>query len=66
METSENPVGAKIINNLTTLKYFQIATAIRKYLCLAACLLFLLFERNELIEMPLRTSHIQHSRTATC
>ena len=30
MENSENPSGTKIINNLTALKFFEIATAILK------------------------------------
>jgi len=36
MGNSENPVGTNIINNLTALKFFSIAMAIQKNLCLAS------------------------------
>ena len=45
-----NPLGAKISNNLTSLYFFSIATAIQKKICLASQYLPLLFERNEFIE----------------
>jgi len=54
MGNSENPKGTNIINNLTSTKYFLIAMAIKKYLCLASYSLYLFLERNELIEVPLR------------
>ncbi len=53
MGNSENPKGTNIINNLTSTKYFLIAMAIKKYLCLASYSLYLFLERNELIEVPL-------------
>jgi hypothetical protein len=53
MKYSENPLGTKLINNLTSSKYFLIATAIKKYLCLASYSLSLFLERKELIEAPL-------------
>ena len=31
MENSENPMGTKIMDNLTSPKYFLIATVIEKY-----------------------------------
>jgi len=33
MENSGNPMGTNITNNLSALKYFYIAMAIKKYLC---------------------------------
>ncbi len=54
MENSENPVGTKITNNLAALKFFSIAMAIQKNLCLAPCSFSLFFVRNELLEVPLR------------
>ncbi len=56
MGNSENPKGTNIINNLTSTKYFLIAMAIKKYLCLASYSLYLFLERNELIEVPLKYS----------
>ncbi len=53
MKYSENPLGTKLINNLTSSKYFLIATAIKKYLCLASYSLSLFLEKKELIEAPL-------------
>ena len=59
MENSENPKGTRIINNLTALKFFEIATAILKNYALPACgrqayySLSSLFERNEFLEMLL-------------
>jgi len=53
MRNSENPTGTNIINNMTALKFFQIAKAIKKNLCLASYSLYLFFERKELIEVPL-------------
>jgi len=58
MGNSENPKGTNIINNLTSTKYFLIATAIKKYLCLASYSLYLFLERNELIEVPLNTNFV--------
>ncbi|MEA3496965.1 MAG: hypothetical protein U9R42_13145 [Bacteroidota bacterium] len=52
MKNSENPLGAKIINNLTALKIFSIATAIQKILCLASYSLSLFLKRNVFIELP--------------
>ncbi len=54
MENSENPMGTNIINNLASLKYFYIAMlrlrstqeAIKKYLCLAFCSLYLFFAKK--------------------
>ncbi len=40
-----------IINNLTALKFFLIATA-QKNLCLASYSFYLFLERKELIEVP--------------
>jgi len=54
MGNSENPKGTNIINNLTSTKYFLIAMAIKKYLCLASYSLYLFLERNELIEISLK------------
>ena len=56
MENSGNPTGTNITNNLAALKYFHIATAIKKYLCLASCSLYLFLERKELIEVPLTST----------
>ncbi len=53
MGNSENPKGTNIINNLTSTKYFLIAMAIKKYLCLVSYSLYLFLERNELIEVPI-------------
>ena len=53
MKYSKNPLGTKLINNLTSSKHFLIATAIKKYLCLASYSLSLFLERKELIEAPL-------------
>ncbi|MEA3494511.1 MAG: hypothetical protein U9R42_00565 [Bacteroidota bacterium] len=53
MKNSENPLGTKIINNLTALKIFSIATAIQKILCLASYSLSLFLKRNVFIEPPL-------------
>ena len=53
MGNSENPMGTNIIDNLTLPKYFQIATAIKKYWWLASYPFYLFLERNELIEVPL-------------
>ncbi len=58
MGNSENPKGTNIINNLTSTKYFLIAMAIKKYLCLASYSLYLFLERNELIEVPLSIFYI--------
>ena len=49
---SENPLGINIIDNLTSPKYFQIATAIKKYWWLASYPFYLFLERNELLEVP--------------
>ncbi len=57
MENSENLTGANIINNLTALKFFSIATAIQKNLCLASCSFYLFLERKELIEIPLNQKY---------
>jgi len=46
MENSGNPMGTNITNNLTALKYFYIATAIKKYLCLASCPLYLFLAKK--------------------
>ncbi len=54
MGNSENPMGTNIINNLTALKFFSIAMAIQKNLCLASYSLYLFFERKEFIEVPFR------------
>ncbi len=53
MGNSENPSGINRINNLTALKFFLIATAIQKNLCLASYSFYLFLERKELIEVPL-------------
>ena len=53
MENSVNPTGTNIINNLTALKIFSIATAIQKNLYLASCSFYLFLERKELIKIPL-------------
>ncbi|MEA3496317.1 MAG: hypothetical protein U9R42_09820, partial [Bacteroidota bacterium] len=42
-----------IINNLTALKFFSIATAIQKNLCLASYSLSLFLKRNVFKEPPL-------------
>ncbi|MEA3496155.1 MAG: hypothetical protein U9R42_08995, partial [Bacteroidota bacterium] len=42
----------KIINNLTALKFFSIATAIQKNLCLASYSLSLFLKRNVFKEPP--------------
>ena len=52
MENSDNPSGTRIINNLTSPKYFLIASAIEKHLWLAYYSLSLFLERKELIEVP--------------
>ena len=52
MGNSENPLGTNIIDNLTSPKYFQIATAIKKYWWLASYPFYLFLERNELLEVP--------------
>ncbi len=52
MGNSENPSGINRINNLTALKFFLIATAIQKNLCLAYYSFYLFLERKELIEVP--------------
>ncbi|MEA3497317.1 MAG: hypothetical protein U9R42_14920 [Bacteroidota bacterium] len=52
MKNSENPLGTKIINNLTALKFCSIATAIQKNLCLASYSLSLFLKRNVFIEPP--------------
>ncbi|MEA3496213.1 MAG: hypothetical protein U9R42_09285 [Bacteroidota bacterium] len=52
MKNSENPLGTKIINNLTALKFFSIANAIQKNLCLASYSLSLFLKRNVFIEPP--------------
>jgi len=55
-------MGINITNNLAALKYFYIATAIKKYLCLAsfgrqrlavgdACSLYLFLAKKQLIEV---------------
>ncbi|MEA3496035.1 MAG: hypothetical protein U9R42_08370 [Bacteroidota bacterium] len=54
MKNSENPLGTKIINNLTALKFFSIATAIQKNLCLASYSLSLFLKRNVFKEPPLK------------
>ena len=46
-------MGTNVINNLTALKFFSIATAIQKNLCLASCSSHLFLERKELLEVPL-------------
>ena len=53
MEDSGNPTGTNDINNLTSLKFFSIATAIQKNLCLAFHSYHLFLERKELLELPL-------------
>ena len=52
MKTVGNPTGTNEINNLTSLKYFLIAMAIKKYLCLISCSSHLFLERKELLEVP--------------
>ncbi len=52
MKNSGNPMGTNVINNLTVLKVFSIATAIQKNLCLASCSSHLFPERKELLEVP--------------
>ncbi len=52
MKNSVNPTGTNEINNLTSLKFFSIATAIQKNLCLASCSSHLFLERKELLEVP--------------
>ncbi|MEA3496046.1 MAG: hypothetical protein U9R42_08425 [Bacteroidota bacterium] len=42
----DNPLGTKIINNLTSPKYFPIAMAIKKYLWLASYSLSSFLERK--------------------
>ncbi len=49
-------MGTNVTNNLTALKFFAIATAIQKNLCLASCLSHLFLERKELLEVPKRRS----------
>jgi len=39
-------MGTELINNLTALEYFQIATAIKKYLYLASCSLILFLAKK--------------------
>ncbi len=53
MKNSVNLTGTYVINNLAALKFFSIATAIQKNLCLASCSSHLFFERKELLEVPL-------------
>ncbi len=53
MKNSGNPTGTNEINNLTSLKFLSIATAIKKNLCLASCSFHLFLGRKELIEVPL-------------
>ncbi|MEA3495925.1 MAG: hypothetical protein U9R42_07815 [Bacteroidota bacterium] len=53
MKNSENPLGTKIINNLTALKFCSIATVIQKNLCLASYSLSLFLKRNAFIEPPI-------------
>jgi hypothetical protein len=52
MGNSDNPKGTRIINNLTSPKYFRIATAIQKYLWLASYSLSLFLERKEFLKVP--------------
>ena len=52
MKNSGNPMGTNEINNVTSLKFFSIATAIQKNLCLASCSSHLFLERKELLEVP--------------
>ncbi|MCD6367296.1 MAG: hypothetical protein J7L46_07145 [Bacteroidales bacterium] len=52
MEKYGNPVGTNVINNLTSLKFFSITTAIQKNLCLASYSSHLFLERKELSEVP--------------
>ncbi len=52
MENYGNPVGTNVINNLTSLKFFSITTAIQKNLCLASYSSHLFLERKELLEVP--------------
>ncbi len=54
MENSSNPTGTNDINNLTSLKFFSIAMAIQKNLCLAFHSYHLFLKRKELLELPLR------------
>lgn len=54
IENSESPSGTNIINNLTALKFFSIATAIQKNFCLASCSYYLFLERKELKEVPVK------------
>ena len=56
MGNSENPLVINTIDNLPSPKYFQIATAIKKYWWLASYPFYLFLERNELIEVPLSNS----------
>ncbi len=53
MKNSGNLTGTNEINNLTSLKFLSIATAIQKNLCLASCSFHLFLGRKELIEVPL-------------
>ncbi len=54
MENFGNPTGTNITNNLASLKYFYIAMlrlrstqeAIKKYLCLAYCSLYLFLAKK--------------------
>jgi hypothetical protein len=46
MENSGNPMRINITNNPAALKYFYIATAIKKYLCLAFCSLYLFLAKK--------------------
>ncbi len=52
MENSVNPIGTNVINNLTSLKFFSIATAIQKNLCLASYSSHLFLERKALLKLP--------------
>ncbi len=59
MENYGNPAGANEINNLTSLKFFSITTAIQKNLCLASYSSHLFLERKELLEVPYNNCKIQ-------
>ena len=53
MKDFGNSMGTNDINDLTSLKFFLIAMAIQKNLCLAFPSYHLFLERKELLELPL-------------
>ena len=50
----ENPAGTKIINDLTALYFLWNSYGYYNKICLATHSFSLFFERNELLEVPLR------------